>query len=228
VQDTVTSVLEQQTFVKAINRIIPGFGEAVMILHEIHISLFYKTPPTMKLLFQQIAATQKALKRLCLLLFTLMLISGSCKKKPDPCEEPKNVNNSEVIIIFKNQAEDYLYKEINSPYNKDSLKVFDENGNQLILISLARQISNSSFAYYAISFGNIYDSATDQSSFDSKRCKYFIIKYSYNETDTVQTCFKSVKTPCGSMFETLKVYHKDQLLDSVSNNTGAHITLIKP
>jgi hypothetical protein len=96
------------------------------------------------------------------------------------------------------------------------------------LLSLSRQIPNTNFAYDVISFGTLYDNRTDQSSFDSELCKNYIIKYSYNEVDTVQTCFKSKKTKCGSVFETLKVYHKGQLLASVRNTAVTQITLIKP
>lgn len=161
-------------------------------------------------------------------LLAFVLISNSCGKVGGPCEEPLNVNNSEVVVTFKNEAGDYLYKEINSPYNKDSLRVFDQYGNQLILLSHFDQIPNTSFKYHVISFGDIYEDATDKISFDSQLCKNFIVQYSYNEKDTVQTCFKSKKTECGSVFETLTVFHKGQLLTSVTNDAAAHITLIKP
>lgn len=156
------------------------------------------------------------------------LFLSSCFKKGGPCEETLNLGLSEVLVSFKNAAGEYLYKEINPLSNKDSLKVFDQNGNQLLLLSHFNQIPNTHFKYHEISFGPIYDDRTDQSSFNSELCKIFIVQYSYNERDTVQTCFKSKKTKCGSVFETLKVYHKGQLLDSVQNTVFAHITLIKP
>lgn len=163
---------------------------------------------------------------LILSFLSLVLTSASCAKTGGPCEEPLNINESEVVVTFKNQAGDYLYKEINTIYNKDSLKVFDYYGNQLFLLSHLKQIPNTNFSYHVISFGDIYNDQTDKSSFNSELCKDFIIRYYYNRTDTVQTCFKSKETKCGSVFETLKVYHKGQLLTSVTNDAAAHITLI--
>jgi hypothetical protein len=152
----------------------------------------------------------------------------SCIKAGGPCEEPLNVNQSEVIVIFKNTTERYLYEEINPLYNKDSLKVYDQYGNGLFILSKLNQIPNTSMKYLELSFGNIYDNSTDQSSFNSEICKDFLIKYTHNETDNLTVCFKSKKTKCGSIFETLKVYHNGQLLANISNDTYALITLIKP
>jgi hypothetical protein len=155
------------------------------------------------------------------------LFSTSCGKQGGPCEEAQNLYSSEVLVNFRNEAGDYLYKEINPLYDKDSLRVFDQNGNQLVLLSQPRQIPNTTFSYYAISFGNIYDARTDQSSFASELCKKFYIEYNYKESDTLQTCFKSKKTSCGSVFESLKVFKNNTLLTAVKNTTVAQITLIK-
>jgi hypothetical protein len=67
----------------------------------------------------------------------------------------------------------------------------------------------------------------DANSFNTEICKNYIIKYSYNEFDTVQVCFKSKNTECGSVFETLKIYQRGLLLDSVKNTTDTEITIIK-
>jgi hypothetical protein len=168
------------------------------------------------------------------LLFSVVVLLSSvlltsCKKgKGGPCEEALHLSLSEVGVTFKNKEGEYLYKEINPLYNKDSLKVFDENGNKLILLSLSKLIPNTGVAYDEISFGTIYDDRTDQSSFNTELCKKFFIEYNSREKDTVQACFKAKKTECGSVFETLKVYHKGQLLASVQNTVFAQITLIKP
>lgn len=163
-----------------------------------------------------------------LFIFSFPLLLSSCFKKGGPCEEPLNLGLSAVLVTFKNATGEYLYKEINPLYSKDSLKVFDQHNNQLLLLSQFNQIPNTYFKYHEISFGTIYDARTDQSSFNSEICKSYVIQYSYNERDTVQTCFKSKKTKCGSVFDYLKVYHKGRLLDSVQNTVFAQITLIKP
>ena len=139
-----------------------------------------------------------------------------------------NVNQSEIVVVFKDKATGkYLYTEINPLYNKDSLKVFDSFGNRLIILSSLNQIPNTSNRYYDLSFGNIYNQQTDAAAFDTEICKDFIVQYRYNEFDTVKTCFKAKKTECGSVFETIKVYHKGQLLTTANNKAAAHITLLK-
>lgn len=152
----------------------------------------------------------------------------SCIKAGGPCESPLNVNQSEVVVIFKNAAGKYLYEEINPLYNKDSLKVFDQYGNRLTILSKLNQIPNTSMRYFELSFGNLYDNSTDQPAFNSEICKDFFIKYIHNEVDSLNVCFRAKKTKCGSVFETLKVYHNGQLLASTSNDTYSLITLIKP
>ena len=162
-------------------------------------------------------------------LLTVILFSGSCIKKGGPCEEASDINNSEIGVIFKDSSGKYLYEEINPLYNKDSLKVFDQNGKNLILLNhVISAGDDNAKGIYSISFGNIYDNATDQTSFNSDLCKKFIIKYRYNEVDTVQACFKSEKYKCGELFKTLKVFQKGKLLTTVENTTSAQITLTKP
>ncbi len=159
------------------------------------------------------------------LLFTL-IITG-CSKTPK-CEEHFNVNQSEIVVAFKDQATGkYLYSEVNPLYNKDSLKVFEPNGNSFIISSGLNQIPNTSNRYWDLSFGNIYNQSTDANSFDSEICKNYIVKYKHNETDTIKACFKAKKTECGSVFETLKVYYKGQLVGSVTNTTIIAITINK-
>jgi hypothetical protein len=164
------------------------------------------------------------------LLITLFLFNAfSCHKK-STCESPLEIKtHSEIVVTFKDKATGkYLYSEVNPLYNKDSLKVFDQYGNGLVILSLLRSApDNANQGIYVLSFGNIYDDRTDANAFNAETCKTYIIKYSYNEADTVQACFKAKKTECGSVFETLKVYNKGQLLADVQNDISAKITITK-
>lgn len=152
---------------------------------------------------------------------------GSCRKV-GKCEQAPNVNQSEIVAAFKDKnTGNYLYAEVNPLYNKDSLRVYDENNNNLILLFALNQIPNTSSRYWDISFGNIFNAQTDQNSFNSEICKNFIVKYKYNETDTIKACFKSMNTECGSVFQTLKVFYKSLLVGSVSSKTGINVTINK-
>lgn len=172
---------------------------------------------------------RKLLIFILLFVFSVILLSASCAKSGGPCEEPLDIASSSAIVAtFKDSSGRYLYEEINPFYNKDSLKIFDQNSHPLFSGYQLNIIPNTNFKFYEITFGNIYDNMTDEFSFNSEICKNIIIQYSYNERDTIQTCFKSKRYKCGALFETLKVYHKGQLLTSVTNKTDAYITLIKP
>lgn len=162
-----------------------------------------------------------------LLLFLITYTSQNCKKQRK-CESPLNVNQSSLEVIFKDKMSDkYLYAEANPLYNKDSLKIFDANGNQLFLLYSLREIPNTSSRYWRINFGPLYNSQTDMSSFNTDICKKFIVKYSINQLDTIEACFKSKETDCGSFFETLKIYNKGILISTESNQTDSQITILK-
>lgn len=165
---------------------------------------------------------------LFVLAIILALFSSSCKKG-GKCEEPINLSQSRVIVAFKDRVSGkYLYTEINPIYNKDSLQVLDANRNSLVILNRLRVEQNPPYIeYYSLSFGNIYNQQTDAASFNSEICKDYFVRYNYNQFDTIRACFKAKKTECGSVFETLKVFHKGQLLTTVNNRASASITLLK-
>ena len=162
------------------------------------------------------------------LLFLSVSVLLSCTKHSGECEEPLFVTNSGLTIDFKDSSGKYLYSGIAPTYNKDSLKVWEEStGTQLLVLSTSGNIPNSSSGYWQLDFGPLYNEQTDAGSYDREVCKNFILRYKANEFDTLRTCFKSVKTKCGSMFETLKVYYKGQLVGTRTNDTGMNITVVK-
>lgn len=159
--------------------------------------------------------------------FLIIILLGGCVKNPK-CELPRNVNQSSINVTFKDQQiGQYLYTENNSLYNKDSIKILDPNGTPLFLLFSHNQLSGNPVTFWIINFGNIYNPQTDNKSFDTEICKDYIIKYTYSESDKLQVCFKSKKTECGSVFETLKIYHNSKLVDSVENTTDTEVTILK-
>ena len=166
------------------------------------------------------------LKLLVLLTFTILLFY-SCNKVPT-CETPLNVNQSSLEVIFKDKASgNYLYSETNSLFNKDSLIVSNQLGNPLYLLYSLREIPNTSNRFQRINFGSLYNSQTDEYSFNIEICKKFFIRYSFNKFDTIETCFKSKKTTCGSVFEILKIYNKGTLISTEYDQTDSQITIFK-
>ncbi len=163
-----------------------------------------------------------------LLLIFLILIFSSCRKG-GKCEEAFDISRaSEVVVTFKDAVTGkYLYEVISPLYNKDSLKVFDEGANSLIILKKTNTDINTNIQYWNLSFGNIYNSRTDASSFNSEVCRNFIVKYTYNEIDTLKVCFKARKTDCGSVFDPIKVFHKGQLIGTETGQSGLVVTVIK-
>lgn len=158
----------------------------------------------------------------------LICIFTSCRRYGG-CDEPQSVYNSGIVAVFKDSATSkYLYEEISPLYNKDSLKVFDSLGNSLsVQYFLYPAPGNSSLQIYLISFGSIANPNTDASSFTSEVNKDFIIQYKYNERDTIRAIFRSRESKCGSVFESLGIYHKGQLLTTVSNQAYVNVTISK-
>lgn len=165
---------------------------------------------------------------LCGLMLWLLLTGGTaCFKSGGPCEEPNFVTNSEVVLTIKDAAGRYVYAEVAPLYPKDSLKVFNQDGEQLLLLSQLNLIPNSFMRYYQVSFGPLYG-RRDEASFSREICKNFIVQYRAQERDTLSVCYRSRNTGCGSEFETLTVYHKGRELAQETNTVAAHVTLVKP
>lgn len=163
------------------------------------------------------------------LLGCILTVGISSCKKGQKCHGVYNIKNqSEVVVTFIDKTSGkYLYSEMNPLYDKDSLKVFDSFGNKLVILSALNQIPNTNNRYYVLSFGNIYNNPTDETSFNSEICKNYIVKYSFNESDTIQVCFKAQKTRCGSKFETIKVIQNGQEIGSETNTIGISVTIFK-
>lgn len=158
------------------------------------------------------------------LIMGITLFAACGKNK---CEEPYDVMLSAIVLIFKNSTGDYLYREVNPIFEKDSLKVFDEFGSRMSTASQLNQIPNTASSYWEFDFGPIYNSVSDAGAFNSELCKKFIIKYYHNQADTITTCFKALKFDCGSEFCSLKVFHKGVLLSEVNNHIVATVTIAK-
>ncbi|TBR18407.1 MAG: hypothetical protein EPO57_07320 [Chitinophagaceae bacterium] len=150
--------------------------------------------------------------------------ASGCGKE---CEEPFDIKQSGLTCIFKNSAGLYLYAQLNPLYNKDSLTIHDEIGNRYSAPPYIALIPNTSSGYWEFDFGPLYNSQTDSESFNREICKNFIIHYKYNETDTIKTCYKANKTECGTVFSSLKVFHKGVLLKEVNNHFLATVTITK-
>ena len=171
----------------------------------------------------------KSIYQLTLLLSTLIILcSNSCIKSGGKCEMPIDIRSaSSIQVTFKDATTGkYLYEEAFPLYNKDSLKIFDENGNSLRLVSQKNRDALTNIGYWEIAF-YLYNPQTDQSAFNAELCRNFIVKYKYNETDTIRACFKARTTECGSIFSSVKAFNKGLLLGAETETSYLLVTVIK-
>ena len=160
------------------------------------------------------------------LIFLGLIIFISCKK-PAECEEPLDLGQSYLLLSFKDINGKYIHSDVNPLFSKDSLKVKDENGIFYSTGSQLALIPNTSSLYWEFDIGPIYNPNTDASSFDNTLCKNYIIFYKYNLADTIRACFKSSKTKCGSVFSSLKVFNKGQLVGEANNTIATKCLITK-
>ncbi len=157
-------------------------------------------------------------------LLSLLLSFDSCIEK---CEEPINIGYSGVFASFTSSTGEYLYRDANPIFEKDSLKVFDERGHQLLVLAGLQTIPGSVLPYWRFEFGPLYNPMTDKDPYNTEVCKKFIIQYYHNQTDTITTCWKAYKTKCGSSFNYISAYHKGVLVSQDIRTPFAKVTISK-
>ena len=152
---------------------------------------------------------------------------GSCRKG-GKCEEVESLLNSSIEVAFKDKVTGkYLYTETNSLYKIDTLKIIGQNNQSMGLLKNLQQIPNSLDRYWSVNFGNIYNAGTDAGAFSTELCRDFIVKYTYDQADTIKACFKTKNISCGPVFEYLTIYYKNEIVGVVSDRTGIVVTINK-
>ena len=161
-------------------------------------------------------------------IFFILLLFNSCTK---PCEDLKGLESSALLVYpFNLSMANYFYPqdEFRSSFKKDSLQVINEDGRRFPNISfiLVTDPRNVLEAFYAIKISPAFIIPDDNSAFDTEKTRMIYLKYNYNTADTLTLVFKAKKTKCDrSTYEYLKVYHRNILIKSVSNDNGTDFTL---
>lgn len=172
--------------------------------------------------------TFRLLSPFVLILFACIIFFAGCIKAGGKCEMALNVRDAAISFTFKDNATGkYLYPRSNAIYNIDSLKIFDESNNNYTIFKGLSSTHDNPEIYWNISIAGIYNQQTDANAFNGEVCKKFIIKYTYNEIDTIRACFKAKETKCGSQFEYLNVVYKGVLIGSVTNTIGIVLIINK-
>jgi hypothetical protein len=167
---------------------------------------------------------------LCTTIIALCLVA--CKST-GTCEGADKVELTAIKFLFKDSMTNrFMYTQVLSLYNKDSLKFFSSNGTRLNDVSSALNINpdslfSNSRNIYEIQLNEIFDARTDSSSFTSEVCKNFIIQHRWNIRDTISVCFKSKLTDCASEHEYLRIFYKGKMLANVTNSIFCTVRLVR-
>jgi hypothetical protein len=165
---------------------------------------------------------------LSIALVTNVVLFNSC----DPCslDRASLINSALTVDAFNTATQEYFYPEDEwrSPFKKDSLQVLDENGKKIPFIGfgLNQDPRNPLKRFYAIGIKPAFRIPEDNDAFDKEKSRQIFLKYNYNTSDTLTLVFKGRRLKCdASVYEYLKVYHRNQLIASVSGGTNAVFTL---
>ena len=143
----------------------------------------------------------------CVCLFT----SVGCRK--DDCQERVFISDDGVQINFKNKNGAYLYPVRNpSPtFNVDSLYMSNAQGRNFYQrkVLLSGSFGND---YYVYVFGDIYNSDTDEDALVKERCEDYFIHYNSTDIDTLRLCYQVAEGKCGLLYNSFKVYQRNQLI----------------
>ena len=81
-------------------------------------------------------------------------------------------------------------------------------------------------AFYSIKISPAFIIPDDNSAFDAEKTRKIYLQYNYNTADTLTLVFKAKKTKCDrSTYEYLKVYLRNSLIKSISDDIGTDFTL---
>jgi hypothetical protein len=147
------------------------------------------------------------------------------------CEETERLEDSFLLIDpYHTGLGNYFYPEdeFRSPYKKDSLQVFNEDGKKFerVQFLLNSDPANSLNRIYTISVAPAFIIPDDNNAYEREKTRNVYLVYNHNTSDTLTLVFKAYKTRCkGSLYEYLKIYHRNQLINSVTKNTYAEFRL---
>lgn len=162
--------------------------------------------------------------------FCILLLLTNCDKPPG-CGEARGLENSSLnISIFNTVANNYMYPrdEFKSPFKKDSLQVFNEDGRKFNFVNfaLAQDPRNHLDGYYGVNISPAFIIPYDNDAFNQEKTRKIFLKYNYNTIDTLILVFKAFKNKCGKgRYEYLKVYFQGNVIASVDHTFYATFTL---
>jgi hypothetical protein len=162
---------------------------------------------------------------LFILFFIVAFLLDSCGKA---CIEARyTLENAGLLIDFFNEDNNqYFYPEDTtlSPYQIDSLRIKDSEGNLLQSdYTLALDPRNPLKKFNEAYVYPIFIDISDRGSYNNEQTKLIYLRYNNNTFDTLKLTFKAKKEKCGSLFQYIRIYYKDNLLLEDNNSLGPFV-----
>jgi hypothetical protein len=140
------------------------------------------------------------------------------------CGESVGLEASSIgIELFDQANKEYFYLETGqSLYNKDSLRVFDENGQKFGSISfvLTEDPRNKLRRFYKTIIFPAFRLPGDEDALNTEKTRTMYLRYSSIASDTLTLAFKAKKNRCDRyIYEYVKVYRGGNLIvPSIAND----------
>jgi hypothetical protein len=165
-----------------------------------------------------------------LIIISIVLSFFSSCVKPCTLDRASLKNSAIVVYAYNTNTKEYFYPEDEwrSPFKRDSLQVFDENGKKIELIGFGLQQDsiNPLQRFYLIDIRPIFRIPEDNDAFQTEKTRKIFLKYNNTTSDTLDLIFKGKQLKCeGSVFEYLKIYHRNHLVANISSSIGTAFKL---
>jgi hypothetical protein len=108
-------------------------------------------------------------------------------------------------------------------YNKDTIKLFNQDLQQIDLEKI-----EESFFSYSFLIKYIYKDGEDESAFNMEKCKRYYLYLNQNDTDTLDICFTAENLRCkGQGFKEFKVFYNAKLIPQNQQESAFDINIKK-
>ena len=162
------------------------------------------------------------MKSILITLISCTIFFARCTKPF--CGESEGLESATIgIDLFDQASNEYFYLETGpSPYNKDSLRVFDETGQRFGSIEFVQKLDprNNLRSYYKTVIYPAFRLPGDEDALNKEKTRTMYLRYNSSVTYTLTLVFKAKKNKCDRyIYDYAKIYYRGNLIsESIINN----------
>jgi hypothetical protein len=142
------------------------------------------------------------------------------------CDEPPSLVDASLKFKLVDKITNVnLYNSepfINPAYNKDTIKLYNQDFQELELEKIEESF------LYSFRIRYIYKDGEDESAFNMEKCKRYYLYLNKNDTDTLDLCFTAENLKCkGQGFKEFKVFYNSSLIPKNQQGSAFDIAIKK-